>query len=740
MSKNNSFFGKIIAGIGNIFSGTESQPVVQALPDPAPAPSQESIPQPSAPSEITPVVEHSVFNIVESSAPPPASPPDAPIPPPSPPPPSQPFVPSLPYPGFGGGSAPATQQNSSQPQPDTTPPNSPVISSPADFSQAFTSTTISFSGTAEALSIISNDFNISTTTADSNGNWSLTLNLNQGSTTVAFFSADAAGNISTSTDVSLFIDSIAPSIDSFSISECSSSFSPDACLVATTTFHLSWQSSASDLDYFELTHSTSSGQAQISTTTATSTTISVSNNSTNTFSLRPKDKSGNWSSSQSLSAEISLMPVVINEVAWAGTGPERPYDEWIELYNRTSRTINLNNWILYSQTDLGPYINLTGSIPSKGYYLIERTDDNTISDILADWKGSFINGLNNAGEILGLVYAPAGQATTTIDQTVLCEGGIGWCPGFDYTYRSMERYDPDISGTDQNNWGTNNSIIVTGKNADNQAINATAKARNSANYLINKNNDLSSNLTLKKSNSSYLVDNRIITIKSGTTLTIEPGVTIKFYNDAGFYVLGKIISQGTASDPIVFTSWNEPNYWYGISVYTDGSVFDYANFRYGGKYYYGMGQSKANLIAENSSVQITNSIFESAKVYGLKLSNSNSTISGSTFQNNNTTDESNALGMLIEASDNVALRANTFLNNRNNLYISNSTTTIKDSVFKNSNTAITYAHSPIKLENVKFESNNLGILADSWSVSQTISALLVEFLNNVATTSPAGLW
>ena len=139
------------------------------------------------------------------------------------------------------------------------------------------------------------------------------------------------------------------------------------------------------------------------------------------------------------------MPVVINEVAWAGNSSAYSADEWIELYNRTSKSINLTNWILYSATDLSPYLTLSGTIAAKGYYLIERSPDNaTISDIVADLAVSFGNGLNNSGENLILSHA-----SSTIDQIPYC---YNWYAGSS-NYYSMERYDPDIVGTDASNWG-----------------------------------------------------------------------------------------------------------------------------------------------------------------------------------------------------------------------------------------------------------------------------------------------
>ena len=151
------------------------------------------------------------------------------------------------------------------------------------------------------------------------------------------------------------------------------------------------------------------------------------------------------------------MPVVINEVAWAGNNATYSADEWIELYNRTNKPVNLNDWILYSATDLRPYIILSGVVPARGYYLVERTNDETISDIAADWTGSFgSGGLINSGENLIL-----SRASSTIDQVPLCNN---WCGGSS-NYYSMERYDPNTAGTSASNWGTNNAIIKNGQNA-----------------------------------------------------------------------------------------------------------------------------------------------------------------------------------------------------------------------------------------------------------------------------------
>ena len=123
---------------------------------------------------------------------------------------------------------------------------------------------------------------------------------------------------------------------------------------------LSWASSSDDLDYFEFTNN-----GTISTTTATSTNLTPSRQFQQFFFLSVLKISPGWSTATTVTAEISTMPVVINEVAWSGNSAAYYNDEWIELYNRTGKSINLANWILYSATDLKPYITLSGAVPAR---------------------------------------------------------------------------------------------------------------------------------------------------------------------------------------------------------------------------------------------------------------------------------------------------------------------------------------------------------------------------------------
>ncbi len=592
-------------------------------------------------------------------------------------------------------------KNNAQPRPtvtqtitqDITPPGPSIITSPENHSTS-TSSVIDFIGTAEANSIISQNLNNATTSTNQNGDWSIQLMLNQGANNIQFITTDNANNASNPTEINIFVDSIAPNVPVLQISECNDSMSTNVCLIATTTLNISWHSNTEDLNYFIIEQNGS-----IATTTATSTTITASNNSNYTFKVSAVDVYGNTSSSTTQTVEINTMPVVINEVAWAGTGQQTPSDEWIELYNPTSSKIDLSNLVLYSQTDQEPYINLTGEISAKGFYLIERTDDNTVASTTADLLTSFGNGLKNSGEILIL-----SKASTTIDQTTLCgSGSTKWCPGFNYKYRTMERINPAISGTDSSNWTYNNNLIKNDKTAKGGDILGTPGTRNSANYLINKNQNLSADLTLTKENSPYVVDDIKLNVQAGATLTIEPGVVIKFYNDAGLRALGKIIAQGTEADPIVFTSFFDDDYagdtngdatsttpapknWFGIKIDSsaeDDSTFNHTIFRYGGKYYTPYSSyTRALLATDGPNISVSNSIFEYSNYYGLALKNSTSTISNNIFKNN--TDA----GVASE-NDSSTLSNNTFLENKVGINLSNSPSTLTSNIFtSNANQAI----------------------------------------------------
>ena len=109
--------------------------------------------------------------------------------------------------------------------------------------------------------------------------------------------------------------------------------------------------------------------------------------------------------------------VVINEIAWMG-GAVSSTDEWIELYNSDGGAVDLSGWHIIAD-DGSPTITLSGSISPNGYFLIERTDDDTVPTVTADLIAAFGNGLLNGGETLRL------KNSTDVDIDVVV-GGADW--------------------------------------------------------------------------------------------------------------------------------------------------------------------------------------------------------------------------------------------------------------------------------------------------------------------------
>jgi len=135
-------------------------------------------------------------------------------------------------------------------------------------------------------------------------------------------------------------------------------------------------------------------------------------------------------------------------------GTEASYnDEWIELYNNTNQDINFDGWELKAE-DESPKINLAGIIPASGFYILERTDDDTLPKILADliYKGS----LGNPGENLKL-YNSDGNLIDSVD----CSKG--WSAGDNKTKQTMERKNSRLSGSEPDNWRTSQNSDGTPK-------------------------------------------------------------------------------------------------------------------------------------------------------------------------------------------------------------------------------------------------------------------------------------
>ncbi|MGM0852327.1 MAG: phospholipase D-like domain-containing protein [Bacillota bacterium] len=139
-------------------------------------------------------------------------------------------------------------------------------------------------------------------------------------------------------------------------------------------------------------------------------------------------------------AAAAPQSAVINEVAWMGTTGSYN-NEWMELYNSTSSDLSLAGWTIETQ-DGSPSIALSGSVPAQGYFLLERTSDDTILTVTADQV--YTGSLGNSNEVLYLKDASG----SIIDEV------NGWYAGDNTTKAAMARIDSSASGTVSTNWST----------------------------------------------------------------------------------------------------------------------------------------------------------------------------------------------------------------------------------------------------------------------------------------------
>src|SRR3989344_8298110 len=177
----------------------------------------------------------------------------------------------------------------------------------------------------------------------------------------------------------------------------------------------------------------------------------------------PQITAPNPSPTQKTSTTNKIGRIVVNEIAWAGTEASAA-DEWIELYNQENYDIDISGWILKAEDGTPDILVEEGKIIKvQGYFLLERTDDSTISSILADQI--YTGAISNEGESLNLIDS-SGLAVDIIGTT-----GEMWLAGKSDGNITMER-------TSDGKWKdfTGNP---TAKDADANFINGTPGGPNS---------------------------------------------------------------------------------------------------------------------------------------------------------------------------------------------------------------------------------------------------------------------
>lgn len=183
--------------------------------------------------------------------------------------------------------------------------------------------------------------------------------------------------------------------------------------------------------------------------------------------------------------------VIINEVAWMGspakdeeTQSAASNNEWLELKNVSAAPIILSGWQL---ADSEGKIKITfgeeGQINAQNFYLLERTDDNSIPEITAN--KIYSGGLANDGAWLRLFDENCGL----IDEV---NASTGWPGGDNITKQTLERNSGDFS------WHTSTAAGGTPKAENSNAAVSRSSSSTSASMfslVIEKNGNGSGSVT-----------------------------------------------------------------------------------------------------------------------------------------------------------------------------------------------------------------------------------------------------
>ncbi len=208
--------------------------------------------------------------------------------------------------------------------------------------------------------------------------------------------------------------------------------------------------------------------------------------------------------------------LVISEIAWAGTRGN-PEAEWIELANTCSGEIDLTGWRLcwYETGDGVPdesewtRIDLIGRVAPMivasnglsdlsfvetedgawrvidprwgdegtrpaGYFLLERGDDDTVSDVLADQIYDRSLELPDRGAAIFLID-PDGRIVDSANAQ--SPARPGWAAGSADSWATMERIRLDL-GDAPSNWQTHPGLLMSGLDGRGRPLLATAARPN----------------------------------------------------------------------------------------------------------------------------------------------------------------------------------------------------------------------------------------------------------------------
>ncbi len=398
----------------------------------------------------------------------------------------------------------------------------------------------------------------SSTVEFSSSTWQTEVELTEGDNIFEIYGEDIDDLHSVTSTINIILDTVPPEVLSVETQQIE---------FTTPTIRITWEADDTGVGVsdYDLEYSVDGGDWVVIVTSTVSTTYDFVGENLHEyiFRVRAYDSFGyesQWLESVLVQTDWSKL-VVINEIAWMGTHIAGASDEWLELYNNTEEDIDLTGWKILVSGDEMNWDNTGHIIPAQSYYLLERTDDDTVLEVEASAIYTLSGGFGNSGENIVLMN----NVSSTIDQ-VDCSNG--WFAGTTASgYRTMERLNSDQPGSLASNWQTSESVAPKGRPQGGDVIFGSPGYQNTGYWLLRGNPlvyypDLivDSKLVLTKANSPYLIDYKT-EIPAGFTVEIEPGVVLLGIDPTSYInIKGKLISAGTTEEPIIFTSALDANH------------------------------------------------------------------------------------------------------------------------------------------------------------------------------------
>lgn len=431
------------------------------------------------------------------------------------------------------------------------------------------------------------------------------------------------------------------------------------------------------------------------------------------FRLRGQDANGNFDDYKYLDAEISTKPVVINEIAWMGTGASAS-DEWIELVNKTNQEIDMNGWILKTADGIID-IKLEGKISANGFYLLERTNDDPVLNVTADqvYTGVLKNRQNQDDP---------GQELKLFDKdNIEIDSVRTLYSGDNDTNRTSERVSAWSPSLFKNNWQDYKGEGGEAIDAKGDKIYGTPNMLNSVVGAYPLNNSaldgmslISTNTVFLKSRGPYIADGSVEVV--GVKVLIEPGASFEF---SSFGMLrindgGELITKGTKDEKIIIKSSNSN----GTALYFVGAKGEFENMEISG----------GKIAINNSIIKISDSVIKDG-INGLLVLQDNSEfdISDSEFSGNamRASDYGGEAILVKQSKGNI--KNNVIKNNRNHgIYIDSLSGALDISGNDFSGSATPVATNGF----INFEPNSLNVEDNTFNGSVTELLVYNPFIND----------